>query len=92
VDARLGGVESRKEGRDTVEQTMISSVEELIQANGTAWDKFGMTVWYRGHARASSEWKLLPAVRRKYDPEDEQSLALKFRAKALSRYPPLPGA
>jgi hypothetical protein len=47
-------------------------------------------LWYRGHASAAPNWKLIPSVHRHFDLLQESDMVTRFRLQAATRYEKCP--
>jgi hypothetical protein len=71
-----------------MESKTIESVEDLLhQVVGSAVE-LPVARFYRGHAM--DDWKLVPTVFRSHTCEDEQSMMIRFRNEAQTKYPNCP--
>ena len=63
-----------------MEQSNISSVQDLLEALSADSKKYSGPVWYRGQAR--SEWSLSPGYMRINNPPSESTLLMRFKQSA----------
>lgn len=74
----------------TVQETVITSVAELSEVVRTLYVNTGHRWWFRGHK--STNWPLLPSVRRGCSPQQERYMANEFYMRARTRYGSCPAA
>ena len=82
-----------------IEPQEILTLNDFVEACEDAYEQFGGTVWYRGHASSNEAWKLQPSVFRATtyrfnnkaaQPYAEINMAHAFRVHAPLRYPHCP--